>query len=702
MKLIIAEKPNQAKEYADALNDNFERKDGYFQGKNYFITWCFGHLIELERDTAYREGEKWDKSYLPLIPTQFQYCIGKDNKGKEDTGKKKQLNIIKNLMSKSDALINGTDADREGELIFMYVYNYLNCKLPYKRLWVSSLTKEEIRNAFNNLKSSQEVLNLGNSGYARAITDWLVGINATQSATLHLGNGALLSIGRVQTTILKIICERYLKNTSHQKTYKYQLVAEHNYKNIEFESSADIVETENEVNLLLEKVNEDEHLFNKLNSRKERKNPPLLHSIDTLIVESNKRFSLSSKDTLSIAQSLYEKKLTTYPRTDSQYINDEGFVKLKKVIPNLSKTILDLDFSFSAEKPKSVNAEKITGSHDAIVPTGNLDALNKLNQDELNVYKLVLSKCLESFSTPAIYEKKEYIFVNNGIEFNTNSSQLLEVGFLYYTLDSKYRNEIEKTGIDIDFSPNEKVPSKIHIHKIESKPPPLFTDATLTPSLTKIGKFLKEENPQLLEELKGKIDLSEIQVGTQATRPMIIEKLISVGFVEKNKNKFVPTKKGLEFYQAIKDLKVSNVAYTAILEKELNDIANGKLTNEKYYNRLHSFVKLIVSDIFSIESKMTFNERKSFGTCPKCKKGNIVLGKTKKSYGCDQFKQGCDFIFNSTIAHKKLTEKNVKDLLEKGKTDLIKGFKNKKGKKFDAYICLNDKFDTTFDFPDKK
>ncbi|MCG8226393.1 type IA DNA topoisomerase [Tenacibaculum finnmarkense] len=697
MKLVIAEKPSQAKEYSNALNDNFIKKDGYFEGSEYFITWCFGHLIELERDTAYREGKKWDKSYLPLIPAKFQYSIGKDSAGKEDQGKKKQLQTIGNLMKKSSSVINGTDADREGELIFMYVYNYLNCKLPYSRLWLSSLTKDEILKAFSNLKTSEEFKNLGDSGYARAITDWLVGINATQSATLSFGGGTMLSIGRVQTTILKIICERYLKNKTHDKTYTYKLVANHKINNIEFHSDTEIYESENEAKEKLAKVKNEEHSFLKLDTQITKKNPPLLHSIDSLIVEANQKFNISAKDTLAIAQTLYEKKFTTYPRTDSQYINEEGYVKLKSFLSVVSNQILNLEFDFLDTLPKSINAKKITGSHDAIVPTGNINSFDALSENETKVYKLVLSKCLESFSVPAQYEKKQYNFVNNEILFTSKSNKLVKLGFLKYSFQGK--NELDKNGLDFDLKANEIISSEIKIGKIESKPLPLFNDATLTPSLTKIGKFLKEENPKILEELKGKIDLSDIQIGTQATRPAIVEKLINIGFIEKVKNKFVPTEKGLKFYGAIKDLKVSRVTYTAILEKELQDIAKGILSTDKFYERLYSFIKLIVKDIFEIDSsKFNFNEKESFGICPKCKNGNVNLANSKKFYGCSEYKNGCEFTFNTSIAQKKLTDKNVKDLIKNSKTALIKGFTSAKKTKYDAFVVLDKDFKTGFEF----
>lgn len=702
MRLIIAEKPSQARDYAKALKETFQSKDGYLESSNSYITWCFGHLIQLARDTNYRSSTSWDKSYLPLIPDKFEYIVGTDPKGKTDSGKKKQLDIIKNLMNKSSSLINATDADREGELIFLYVYNYLQCELPYKRLWISSLTDDEILKGFNSLREQKEIYNLGRSGYARAITDWLVGINATQSATLHLGNRNLLSIGRVQTTILKIICERYLKNKSHQKTYTYQIIANHHERNTSFNSNTEIYETETDAKNILNKVDKLQHQFVNVDIKQQKNQPPLLHSIDSLIVEANKKLKYSSKDTLAIAQSLYEKKLTTYPRTDSQYINEEGYSKLKKNLKKLATAVLNInDFEFTNNTPKSVNAEKITGSHDAIVPTGILDNINSLSDKEKNIYSLIISKCLESFSTPAIYQKKVYHFLNNEISFKTNSSQLVEKGYLLFSFQSQYRGDIEKTGINLNLKEGSFIDAEFKINKIESKPPALYNDASLTPDLTNIGKFLKEENPDLLEELKGKIDLSDVQIGTQATRPIIIEKLIKIGFIEKQKNRFIPTDKGLAFYEKIKALKVTNVAYTAILEKELSDIANGLLSEDKYYNRLNNYVSKIVEDIFSIEPNLNLNEKETFGTCPKCKKGNIVLSKSKKSYSCDRYKEGCEFIFSSIVAKKKLTSKNIKDLLQKGKTSLIKGFTSKQDKPFDAYLKLDQNFKMIFEFKKK-
>ena len=688
MKLIIAEKPSQAKDYADALG-GFQRKDGYLQSNEYYITWCFGHLIELERDTAYRESTKWSKDYLPLLPQNYKYTIGKDAKGKPDEGKEKQLKIIKDLAQKSTEIINATDADREGELIFRYVYNYLGLQLPFKRLWISSLTKGDIQKGFNHLLSATDVESLSKAGYARAISDWLIGVNGTQAATLQLGGGNLLSVGRVQTAILKIICERYLKNKNFKTSFTYRLRALHSVNHQEFNSVTDVFETEAEAQMYLQKISKEKHLFKGAETTQKKQVPPLLFSIDTLIVSCNKLFNLSGQETLNIAQSLYEKKLTTYPRTDSNYINEENFENLKRFLPDLAQEYLSVNYSFSTEKPKSVNAEKLTGSHDAIVPTGQTDAVQGLNQKEMQVYQLIIQRCLESFSTPAVYEKTNYLFENEGVRFATKTSILLDAGWKRFSQNAeKEENEEGEQSVKLNLQPNEYVPvTEFETVKIEAKPPQLYTDANLTPALTKIDKFLKEENPQLYEDLRQKIDLKDVQIGTQATRPAIIERLKKLDFIKVEKKKYLPTEKGLQYYNIIKDLQLANIANTAILEKQLKDIQEGRLSENNFYKELNQYVTNIVTDIFSIENGLKSNVKERLCLCPKCQKGQIFEG--KKGYGCSEWKAGCDFVIWKTIAEKSLTEKQVKDLLEKGQTTKIKGFKSKAGKSFEAQLSLN-------------
>ncbi len=698
MKLIIAEKPSQAREYAKALG-GFTTKDGYMQSSQYYLTWCFGHLVELERDTKYREGSRWGKSYLPLIPIKYRYRISSDAKGNIDTGKKKQLNIIKNLMNKSTELINGTDADREGELIFLYVYNFLECKLPFKRLWISSLTKGDIIKGFQNLRPQEEMYHLGKSAYARAIADWLVGINGTQAATLQFSNGGLLTIGRVQTAILKIICERYLKNKNFTKSYSYSLRAKHQL-NIPFHSETEVYETKTDAEQVLNTLS-NQHKCIKIEKKIQKKSAPLLFSIDTLIVESNKRYGYTGQETLDTAQKLYEKKLTSYPRTDSEYINEENFAKIKGFLPQFAQDILNVPFSFCIDKPKSVNDKKLTGSHDAIVPTGEISNLNSLTEKELNIFELVIQRCLQSFSAAAEYEKTKITFDNTNVPFFTYGSKLLVKGWkIYETTENK--EQTDEQEFDIQIQENDIVNvEEFELKEIESKPPALYSEVNLTKDLTNFGKLLKEEDPDTAELIESVVDINSLQIGTQATRPSIIERLKKLDFIRLQKNKFIPTEKGLKYYEVVKDLQVSNVITTAIWEMKLKKVAEGKEDIQKFYKAITTFTEEIVNDIFSKEVKVQIGaeKREDLGTCPKCKKGKIYEG--KKSFGCSEWQQGCNFSIWKTIAGKKISSTAIKDLLTKDKTRLIKGFTSKKGSKFDASLKLDKDFKVIFDFNKK-
>jgi DNA topoisomerase-3 len=423
-------------------------------------------------------------------------------------------------------------------------------------------------------------------------------------------------------------------------------------------------------------------------------------------VEANKKFSYTGQETLNCAQSLYEKKMTSYPRTDSQYINQENFENLKTFIPKLAEQILNLKYSIETEKPKSVNDKKLTGSHDAIVPTGQTNSHESLNEKEKNVYHLILHKCLESFSTPAEYKKLKLVFDNNENVFTTNTSKLLKQGWKSFSFSAVKEDENQaedEQNLDLPYKKNDKVKvENLEIKEIESKPPALYTEASLTPDLTNIGKFLKEENPELYEELSKKIDLKDIQIGTQATRPSIIERLKFLKFIEVNKNKFLPTEKGLSYYETLKNLQVSDISNTAILEKKLKDIADGSISEEDFYSDINDYTRKIIDDIFSLkDSQIQINsEKKSteVGKCPKCKKGQIREG--NKSYYCTEYKSGCDFVIGKTILGKKITEVNIKELITNRETKTLKGFDGKKGK-FDAKLKINDDFKLEFEFVKK-
>ena len=706
--LILAEKPSQLREYVKALG-GFTQKGDYYESDRYIASSALGHLIELAEDTAYRPEGKWDKSYLPLVPPLNSYVY---EPKRNDSGRQAHLKKLAPLFKNPEIgmIYVATDSDREGELIFRYIYNYFGCKLPYKRIWLSALVDGEIRQAFDNPKYSQGnpfLENLSKSAYARAITDWLIGTNATQAATLQLGAGKLLSIGRVQTAILKIICDRYLKNKSHQKSYTYKLITNHFYNGTAYTTESPIYESKAQAEQLLQSL-ATSHNFVSFQKKTERKNPPLLHTLDSLTIVANKLYKYTAAEVLASAQRLYEGKLTSYPRTEDAYITEEGYNKLKGFLPNLVNQCLNItDFVFPASLPASVNGAKITGSHDALVPTGQTNGIENLTQQDQRIYALILHRCLESFSEVAIYEKGVYEFENQSIPFKTHTSSLIQVGWKKYTPKTKTTieeedEEEETLTLQLPYVQGDKVAiDKKAVKEIESKPPALYTPGTLTDALCNLGKFLQEQSPEIYAELEKEFDLKGLTVGTDGTRPNIIEQLVTTRkYIALEKNKYLPTELGLQFYNAIKDLEVVNVAQTARLEYQLKQVADGKVSITEYYNRLSDYVKSTVTQIFSLQSAITASTHKGLGTCPLCKKGQIV--EYPKSYGCTEFKNGCKYTIWKEIAHKKLTPKNVEDLLQKGKTSLIKGFKSKTGSDFEAYLVLDKELKIGFEFNDKK
>lgn len=711
--LILAEKPSQLREYVKALG-GFTQKGDYYESDRYIASSALGHLIELAEDTAYRPEGKWDKSYLPLVPPLNSYIY---EPKRNDSGRQAHLKKLAPLFKNPEIVMIyvATDSDREGELIFRYIYNYFGCKLPYKRVWLSALDDSEIRQAFAAPKYTQGdpfLENLSESAYARAITDWLIGANATQAATLQLGGGKLLSIGRVQTAILKIVAERYLKNKSHQKSYTYKLLTHHSYNGVSYTAESPIYESKAQAEQVLNNI-APAHNFVSFQRKTERKNPPLLHTLDSLTIVANKLYKYTAAEVLASAQRLYEGKLTSYPRTEDAYITEEGYNKLKGFLPNLVNQCLNItDFVFPASLPASVNGAKITGSHDALVPTGQTNGIENLSQQDQRIYALILYRCLESFSEAAVYEKGVYEFENQGTPFKTYTSNLVQEGWKKYSPKVKvataYEDDEDDSEEDTNFilqlphKQGDKVTiEKKNLKEIESKPPAIYTPASLTADLCNLSKFLQEQSPEVYAELQSEFDLKGLTVGTDGTRPNIIEQLVTIRkYIAFEKNKYIPTELGLQFYNAIKDLEVVNVAQTARLEYQLKQVADGKVSIAEYYNRLSDYVKSTVAQIFSLQSAITASTHKGLGTCPLCKKGQIV--EYPKSYGCTEFKNGCKYTIWKEVAHKKLTPKNVEDLLQKGKTSLIKGFKSKTGSDFEAYLVLDKELKIGFEFNNKK
>lgn len=551
--LIIAEKSTQMREYARALG--FTLKGDHYEKGDTILSCAAGHLLELAEDTAYRGEGKWDKSYLPLLLQIKDYKYVP----KKEENRQAQLNKLGSLLNSPEIgnIIVATDSDREGELIFRYIYNYFKCKKPFIRVWVSALVDENIREAFAHpiYKQGDPFLeNLCKSGYARAFTDWLIGVNATQAATLQLGQGKLLSIGRVQSTILKIICDRYIKNKGHEKTYTYKIITNHSYNGTTYMTESPIYESKEQAQAVFNGLL-PAHSFVSHEVKKVSKNPPLLHTLDSLTIVANKLYKYTPDQVLASAQKLYEGKYLSYPRTEDPYITEEGYYNLQKFFVGLCRDFLGVtNFSFMG-KPKSVDDSKITGSHDALIPTGYTNGLESLAERERRVFELILYRCLESFSESSQYEKGIYLFDNQGTPFKTNTNKLLYAGWERYTpknktaaTDEEGEADDEKiTVLDLPYRQGDAVAIEAkNVREIESRPPAIYTPATLTDDLCNLDKFLQEQSPEIHKELSSQFELKGLQIGTKGTRPGILDTLIQKRqFITLQKNKYLPTELGL-------------------------------------------------------------------------------------------------------------------------------------------------------------
>lgn len=723
MKLIIAEKAIQAATYANVIG-NMIRKNGYFEGNGYQITWCIGHLFGLANDKHYHKQEKWSMDYLPLLVDTFHYELS------SDVNRQKQYEVIEKLAKEATTIINGTDADREGELIFRTVLNKTGVKKPVSRLWLNSLEDNDIRQGLHELKAYEDrkdekihisLNKLSTASELRQQFDWLVGVNGTQAMTVLKGQGKLLTIGRVQTVVLKIIVERYLANKSHKVSFRYRLVAQHKEQGVEFKTQSIIFDTEAEAQQKLAQI-EKEFTVLDFKEKKQLEHPPLLFSLNTLIIEANKQFKYSSKQVLETAQTLYEKKMITYPRTDCEYINEEKFEKMKGYIPTICQSILEQTCHLNYQ-PKAVDNSKLDSSHDAIVPTGESSEFEQLSELEKNLFRLIVLRTVQSFGFANEYKVRELKLDNHGLEFIGRSKELTQIGFSEYQNHFAHRfiaskavsaqkgkaddldtdsedNDISSISLPV-LSMDSKIAGTTNLAKLESKPKPLYTGATLTTALMKIGQHLIQEGYDL-KEIEQKIPIKEVELGTDNTRVNIIERLIKLAYIEFKHNKYYPTELGLKYYELIKDLEVCQVMTTVNNEVNLRLVEKGELTETEFRDNMRQYIKNIVQDITEQKTEVNFNEKKKIATCPKCKEGEIFKG--EKSFYCSRYKENCKFGIFRQIAGKNLTDNWIQELIQKKKSPLIKGFAKKvepeqEAKKFDAHLILNEHFEVKFEFP---
>lgn len=690
MKVIIAEKPSVARDIA-AIVGAGNRKDGYLEGNGYAVTWAFGHLITLAMPEQYGIAS-FQRENLPILPEEFKLIPRQVKDGKEyknDPGVMKQLKVIKELFSKCEHIIVATDAGREGELIFRYIYNYLDCSRPFDRLWISSLTDQAIRKGMESLMPGKEYDNLYASAKARSQADWVVGLNASQALSISAGHG-VWSLGRVQTPTLAMICSRYIENKDF-KPQAYFQVKLHTAKDATMFAaiSTERYNTRQEADEIVSRIRSAASVnVTSVEKKEVRQEPPLLYDLTTLQKEMNSKFGFSADKTLSIAQKLYEAKLISYPRTGSRYISEDVFDTIYDLVSTLWEHPVfgtqAVAVSNSELNRHSVNDKKVTDHH-ALLITGN--EAKGLPDDEYKVYERIAGRMIEAFSKICIKDATTIKLNCADTLFEVKGSVIKSAGWRNVWSEQDEKDENEALALP-NLSDNDILSVKdAELLEKQTKPRPLHTESSLLSAMETCGKELTDEAER--EAIK------ESGIGTPATRASIIETLFSREYIQREKKSLVPTNKGLVVYLAVRDKKIADISMTGEWESALNKIATGDMDADTFHRGIEVYATQITSEL--LESKIEGGNTRETCPCPKCKNGQVTF--FQKVAKCNN--EECGLTVFKNKSGKDLTDGQLKDLLIKGKTGVIKGFKSKEGKPFDASVTFDSDYKTVFSFPPK-
>ena len=682
---VIAEKPSVAKDIANVLNVR-ERHDGYLSGNGYLVTWAFGHLVQLAMPEAYGYAG-FRRENLPILPQEFKYIPRQIREGKEykpDPGVLKQLKVIKEVFDRSDRIVVATDAGREGEAIHRYIYNYLGCRKPCLRLWISSLTDRAIREGLDNLRPGSDYDNLYRAAEARAIADWEIGLNATQALSIAAGQG-IYSLGRVQTPTLMMICSRYLENKDFTPQTYYQLRVTVEKDGTPFSAISELrYDSLPDATAALAAVTDTSAVTVADVQRKEVcQEPPLLYDLTALQKEANGRHGFSADKTLSIAQSLYEKKVLSYPRTGSRYLSDDVFDEIPDRIALLEQypafAAHAAALKGAALNRRSVDGKRVTDHH-ALIITEYLPG--ELSGDERKVYDMVAARLLESFSARCVKDVTTVRLTSGGCAFTVKGTIIRSAGWRAVRDE---RDEDEDTASLPSLQPGETIPlaSAESVEK-QTKPRPLHTESSLLSAMEHCGRDVQDE--ELRDSLK------EGGIGTPATRASIIETLFSRDYVRREKKSLVPTEKGLAVYHIVKDKRIADVEMTGQWESALAKIESGEMDPDTFRKGIEVYAAQITGELLQVQVSVADGERIP---CPKCQSGRILFyPKVAKCSNVD-----CPLTVFRSKGEKTLTDSQITDLVTKGKTSLIKGFKSKEGKSFDACVTFDKDFRTVYEFP---
>lgn len=703
--LVVAEKPSVGRDIARILGCK-QKKDGYIEGEKYVVTWGIGHLVTLYEPEDYDpQYKRWTLKNLPFVPEEMKLKV---------SGKvKKQFDIIKMLMNSTavNLLICATDAGREGELIFRYIYQLAGCSKPFERLWISSMVDSAVKEGFSNLRPGSDYDNLFESARCRSEADWLVGINATRAYTVR--NRSLLSVGRVQTPTLAIMVKRQEEIDSFVPRDYWEIRADYgNFTGLWYDPETRETRSydREHADSIAAKVKDRAGFIKDVKEEARRELPPQLYDLNELQRDANKRFGFSAKKTLSVAQNLYEKhKVITYPRTDSRHLTSDMVPGLKKLIKKVgdSSDAYREYVSYLLGLPKLpvnkriVNDSKVTDHH-AIIPTGKIAALPP---DENKIFGLICVRLFAAFYLEHKYTATTITAEIEGEQFISRGRTIQQEGWkaLYKKPAGEKKDADSDDGGEQNLPPVKKE-DPVHVADTEvlqkqTRPPSPYTEAGLLYAMENAGRFVEDD--ELKEHLK------ERGLGTPATRAGIIERLISVGYLERKGKKLIPTQKGIDLINMVPP-ELKSPEMTGEWEQGLNHISRGKMSSAEFMDNIKKYTGFVVkaareADITPSGDKRETAARdadestgKVLGRCPSCGEGEVVI--KPKNYGCSRWKEGCSFSIGQTILGRRLPEEEVSNLINNGETGMIEGFTSKKGKKFNARLTLQENARLKFEF----
>ena len=638
MIVCVAEKPSVGAYIANVLGAK-QRKDGYFEGNGYQVTWTFGHLCALLDPQEYSDQWKaWSLSSLPMIPARFSIKVSGDE------GVHKQFNVIKNLIAEADEVINCGDAGQEGELIQRWVYQQAGCKCPVKRLWVNSLTEEAIRDGFQQLKDQSEYQHLYEAGLMRAIGDWLLGMNATRAYTIRYAQGTgrnrqVLSVGRVQTPTLALVVKRQAEIENFKPRTYWELKT--TYRDTLFNAQIPVEEDEYAITsaeqgqALVDSIKDLPFVINSVEKKKGLEFAPKLYDLTSLQVDCNKKYSYSAEQTLQLIQSLYEKRVTTYPRVDTTYLSDDIYPKVPGILAGIKDFYPQVTPLLGAKLPKSKKVfdnKKVTDHH-AIIPTGQRP--DNLTADEKKVYELVALHFIAVFYPECEVSNTTVLAKAGDIDFKVTGREVIQPGWRVVFENDRSQGELngENGENDANDEAAKSLPAFVkgesgpHVPVLKEKtttPPKYYTEATLLRAMETAGKTV--ENDELREAMK------ENGIGRPSTRAAIIEKLYQRKYIVKQGKSLRATETGINLIHLIISPLLKSAELTGLWEKKLREIERGEYTAQQFLDELKNMTSDVIRDVKTNKAGML---------CPVCRQGLIIRGNTR--YGCSRWREGCTY-----------------------------------------------------------